>query len=204
MSRKNDKNPISSLLNTDDLALWRRVAETVEPLPSRDVVNITGRKDISKINHTVAPRQSKMIRQDEVLSNAAHQQTSSSQIAFERLDRRTRSRLARGSYNIDASLDLHGFSQNEAHSRLYSFLFGSQKKGYKFVLIITGKGGYSQRSLNDEQRSDWTTDRGILRRNVPQWLNSSKFRSIVLSVEEAHATHGGRGALYIRLRRLKK
>jgi DNA-nicking Smr family endonuclease len=45
------------------------------------------------------------------------------------------------------------------------------------------------------------TERGVLRRQVPQWLSLPEFRSLVVGFEEAHIGHGGEGALYVRIRR---
>jgi DNA-nicking Smr family endonuclease len=62
------------------------------------------------------------------------------------------------------------------------------------VLVITGKGGgaFGQGSSGE---------RGVLKRQVPMWLRLPEFRLHVLAVEDAHAAHGGEGALYVRLRR---
>ncbi|MGH6765236.1 MAG: Smr/MutS family protein, partial [Bradyrhizobium sp.] len=43
--------------------------------------------------------------------------------------------------------------------------------------------------------------RGVLRRQVPQWLSLPEFRTLVVGFEEAHIGHGGEGALYVRIRR---
>jgi DNA-nicking Smr family endonuclease len=59
------------------------------------------------------------------------------------------------------------------------------------VLVITGKGG----------RSDGA--RGVLRRQVPQWLGLPEFRAYVVGFEDAHVAHGGEGALYVRIRKNK-
>jgi DNA-nicking Smr family endonuclease len=61
-----------------------------------------------------------------------------------------------------------------------------------FVLIITGKGKIGAES-----------ERGVLRRQVPQWLGLPEFRSLVVGFEEAHIGHGGEGALYVRVRRAR-
>lgn len=105
------------------------------------------------------------------------------------LARRERSQLARGRKDIDARLDLHGMTQTRAHRALLSFLQRASGDGLTFVLIITGKG----RSADPE--------RGVLRRQVPQWLSQNEFRALVVGFEEAHIGHGGEGALYVRVRR---
>jgi DNA-nicking Smr family endonuclease len=41
----------------------------------------------------------------------------------------------------------------------------------------------------------------VLRRLVPQWLGLPEFRSYVIGFDAAHVSHGGEGALYVRMRR---
>lgn len=104
------------------------------------------------------------------------------------LDRRSIHRLGRGAIAIDGRIDLHGSTQAEAHERLRGYLALAQSSGGRVVLVITGKG-------MDEG------DRGVLRRAVPHWLSSPSFRPLVSGYGEAHRTHGGSGALYVRIRR---
>jgi DNA-nicking Smr family endonuclease len=109
------------------------------------------------------------------------------------LERRERQRLARGTQGIDLRIDLHGKTQSEAHAALLGFLRRAQADGARFVLVITGKGGGPGSS----------SERGILKRQVPLWLRLPEFRLLVLAIEDAHVTHGGEGALYVRVRRVK-
>ena len=109
------------------------------------------------------------------------------------IGRRERAQLSRGRKEIDARLDLHGMTQTRAHRALSGFLQRAHSDGLTFVLIITGKG----RTIGPE------SERGVLRRQVPQWLSLPEFRSLVVGFEEAHIGHGGEGALYVRIRRSK-
>jgi DNA-nicking Smr family endonuclease len=109
------------------------------------------------------------------------------------LGRRERSQLSRGRKEIDARLDLHGMTQTRAHRALSDFLRRAHADGLTFVLVITGKG----RTTASE------SERGVLRRQVPQWLNLPEFRNMVVGFEEAHIGHGGEGALYVRIRRVR-
>lgn len=109
------------------------------------------------------------------------------------LGRRERSKLSRGRKDIDARLDLHGMTQTKAHRMLLSFLHRAQTDGMSVVLVITGKG----RTVGPE------SERGVLRRQVPQWLGLPEFRSLVIGFDEAHIGHGGEGALYVRVRRAR-
>jgi DNA-nicking Smr family endonuclease len=95
--------------------------------------------------------------------------------------------VARGKQAIDARLDLHGLTQSEAHSALLRFLRNAQALDARLLLVITGKGRGGEP--------------GVLRRQVPQWLSLPEFRTFVVGFEDAHITHGGEGALYVRLRR---
>jgi DNA-nicking Smr family endonuclease len=113
------------------------------------------------------------------------------------IDRRLRRELARGRAPIDAALDLHGLTQAEAHEALRGFLRHSQAEGARLVIVVTGKGG----PLDDPR--GWPQERGVLRRLAPHWLREPDLRSVVLGFEEAGRAHGGSGALYVRLRRLK-
>jgi DNA-nicking Smr family endonuclease len=109
------------------------------------------------------------------------------------LGRRERSQLSRGKKDIDARLDLHGMTQTRAHGALRNFLHRAHEDGCTFVLIITGKG----RTVGPD------SERGILRRQVPEWLGLPEFRSFVVGYEEASIGHGGGGALYVRIRRAR-
>ena len=106
-------------------------------------------------------------------------------------------RVGRGREPIDARFDLHGMTQTEAHAALRRFLHRAQADGARTVLVVTGKGmGKSQ-----DDRNDAAPERGVLKRQVPLWLALPEFRALVIGFEDAHASHGGQGALYIRLRR---
>ena len=102
------------------------------------------------------------------------------------LDRRSWLRLKRGRQQIDASLDLHGLTQAEAHGRLTRFLADAQRRGHRCVLVITGRGLYRG---------------GVLRQMVPRWLGEPPNRGRVLTYSPARLHHGGEGALYLLLRR---
>jgi len=105
------------------------------------------------------------------------------------IDRRTKQRLARGATEIGGRLDLHGLTQAEAHAALARFLHSAQARDVKVVLVITGKGGSDGEG------------RGVLKRQVPMWLEGPELRSLVIGYDNAGIGHGGAGALYVRVRR---
>lgn len=105
------------------------------------------------------------------------------------IDRRTLQRLKRGLVNIDSRLDLHGMTQEEAHRRLGVFLAHQQRQGARCILIITGIGE--------------RTTGGTLRRMTPRWLAEPANAARVIAHSPAQKRHGGEGALYVLLRRLR-
>jgi len=103
--------------------------------------------------------------------------------------------LGAGRISVDASIDLHGMRQREAHGALKAFLARAQAQGHRHVLVITGKGG--------KREIDGSFERGVLNREAPRWLSEPEFRAWVVSFTPASKRHGGEGALYVRLRRNK-
>ncbi len=87
---------------------------------------------------------------------------------------------------IEARLDLHGKTQDEAHRELSSFIARAQAQGKRLALVITGKG---------------REGKGVLRESVPRWLNEPALRGRVLALTNAQPRDGGAGALYVLLRR---
>ena len=103
------------------------------------------------------------------------------------LDKRSLGRLKKGEMTIEGSLDLHGLTQEAAHVALWRFVTGAAEQGRRCVLVITGKGN--------------PQGIGVLRRQVPRWLNESTLRPLVLAFATARPQHGGDGALYVLLKR---
>lgn len=89
--------------------------------------------------------------------------------------------------DIDAKIDLHGLTQDEAFDLLQNFFITSMRSGKKQLLIITGKG-----------RSDKPS---VLKTNVPRWLKYTQLSDFVLSCCIAPEYLGGEGAFVIKLRK---
>ncbi|MCB2054171.1 MAG: Smr/MutS family protein [Geminicoccaceae bacterium] len=87
---------------------------------------------------------------------------------------------------IDARLDLHGLTQEQAHARLDAFIRAQQARGARCVLVITGLG---------------RAQSGVLRHITPRWLESPAHHERVLAYGTAHPRDGGEGALYVMLRK---
>jgi DNA-nicking Smr family endonuclease len=107
---------------------------------------------------------------------------------FAGIDRANAERLKCGRRAIEARLDLHGMTQAEAHAALSRFIAGSRTAARRCVLVITGHGRSSG---------------GILKQSVPRWLHEPSMRRHVLAIAPAQRQHGGAGALYVLLRRMR-
>jgi DNA-nicking Smr family endonuclease len=176
-------------LSEEERALWESVAKQTKPLRKRPRA-AKPPADALVADSPLAVKPGTMPRRVAPAAIASAQKPPTPPLAP--IGRRERSQLSRGRKEIEARLDLHGMTQTRAHHALSGFLQRAHRDGLTFVLVITGKGKMGAES-----------ERGVLRRQVPQWLSLPEFRSLVVGFEEAHIGHGGEGALYVRIRRSK-
>ena len=94
------------------------------------------------------------------------------------------------------TLDLHGFSLNEANKVVHQTLEDCFFKGIKALKIITGKGSRSK-SFNDPYKSK---DLSILKNSVPEYIQNSDLKKYVIRIREADPSDGGQGAIYVFLK----
>ena len=94
------------------------------------------------------------------------------------------------------TLDLHGFSLNEANKVVHQTLEDCFLKGIKALKIITGKGSRSK-SFNDPYKSK---DLSILKNSVPEYIQNSDLKKYVIRIREADPLDGGQGAIYVFLK----
>jgi DNA-nicking Smr family endonuclease len=113
------------------------------------------------------------------------------------MDAKTFRNMTRGKLMPEARIDLHGMTLAEAQPELVRFVLNAQAQGARLVLVITGKG----KPRDDDGPIPRRT--GALRHQVPQWLRQPPLGGAVQQVAEAHLRHGGTGALYVYLRRLR-
>ena len=89
----------------------------------------------------------------------------------------------------DGIIDLHGFKLQEAKLILKNYVFQAFNNNKRNILIITGKG------LNKT---------GVLKKEVPIWLNEREIKKIIISYKDAPKSFGGEGALIMRLKNKEK
>ena len=105
------------------------------------------------------------------------------------IDRSSARRMQRGQVSIEDRLDLHGLSQEQAQKEVKAFIGTAVQKNFRHVLIITGKG---------------RDGHGILRNKVPEWLKDAPLCYHLNAISYAQPKDGGKGALYIRLKRQRE
>jgi len=174
-------------LSEEERTLWESVAKQVKPLRKKPRL-----AKQPAAEHPTPSAPAKALPRP-ITSAPAPKPSKPAMPPLVTLGRRERSKLSRGRSEIDARLDLHGMTQVRAHHALLGFLQRAHHDGHSFVLVITGKG----------KASGLDAERGVLRRQVPQWLSLPEFRALVVGFEEAHIGHGGAGALYVRIRRAR-
>lgn len=101
------------------------------------------------------------------------------------LDRRRWDDLRRGRTRPERTLDLHGRRAEDAHAAVRAFVLAAQQEGLRCVAIVTGKGTGEAG--------------GVLRRELPHWLNAPPLRGLILAI--AHPHRANTGAVHLLLRR---
>jgi DNA-nicking Smr family endonuclease len=91
-------------------------------------------------------------------------------------------RLRTGKLQTVRTLDLHGYTAQRAFHALASFLRTAHAEGLRCVEVVTGQGG-------------------VLRRELPLWLNQAEFRALILAAVHPHAANPGSVRLLLRRRR---
>jgi DNA-nicking Smr family endonuclease len=105
------------------------------------------------------------------------------------VDRRIVRKLRRGELSVQAHLDLHGMTRDEAHHALERFVLGARARGLRCVLVVHGRG------LNSKDHI------AVLKLSVAAWLQRGRIGRAVLAYATARPHDGGAGAVYVLLRK---
>lgn len=178
-----DHRPRRRVVTPDEARVWKAVVRDVAPLPGRAVEEPEDVAAVPPLVETASPVVVDIAppspRPRHPLPELSHGRTVD-------LDKRTAARMKGGDMPIDGRIDLHGMTQDAAHGALTAFIAHSFDAGRRCVLVITGKGREGG---------------GVLRAQVPRWLNQSPLRERILGFSYARPHHGGDGALYVLVRR---
>ena len=98
------------------------------------------------------------------------------------------------------SIDLHGYSLDEANKAIESFIKKAFLQNINKLIVVTGKGLHSE----NEKDPYISKDLGILKYSVPEFIsNNSSLMSVINEITDAKIEDGGSGAFYIFLKKNK-
>ena len=101
-------------------------------------------------------------------------------------------------FYITKSLDLHGFTLDEANKKVESFIIDCFNQKVFKVIIVTGKGLHSQNDKDPYISKKF----GILKNSVPDFIkNNSSLMKKIKTITDAEIEDGGSGAFYIFLKK---
>lgn len=96
-------------------------------------------------------------------------------------------RLHQGNYSIEAHVDLHGYTVENAKEVFEKFLKWAVFSGKRGILIVHGRGLCSPAEP-------------VLKKKVEEWLTRGPWRKWVVAYSSARICDGGAGATYVLLR----
>ena len=100
----------------------------------------------------------------------------------------TMEKLRRGEFSVQKTLDLHGYSINDADELFQTFIKDTIREGLKCVKIIHGRGLKSKGAP-------------VLKEHLKTWIIKAMHRKWVLAFSNALMSDGGPGATYILLKK---
>ena len=100
--------------------------------------------------------------------------------------------------NITKSIDLHGFTLDEANKKVESFIIDCYDQKVSKLIIVTGKGLHSQNDKDPYISKKF----GILKNSVPDFIkNDSSLMKKIKTITDAEIEDGGSGAFYVFLKK---
>ena len=169
-----------SRLTETDRAEWARFAQLIRPLPGRTRPPVSAPAPDSVAPALPAPRAALVPR---ARPRAPHP-TLPIGAAPPGLDTATWQRFRSGRLAPSRTLDLHAHTAQRAALALRAFLHTAAADRLRCVEVITGRGSGEQG--------------GVLKREVPLWLNLPDLRPLVLAATHPHPANPGSLRLLLR------
>ena len=191
------------VLSEEEAVLWKKVVAQVEEIqPNMDRLaqktqpktKVVKSEDQPKIKHFRIGQKNKTAKSTPASKNQHGIEDQKTHVS-PNMDRKNFQRLLKGKLEIDATLDLHGLTAEQARTQMMSFVQRCHRADYRLLLMITGKGKQSGYDEFNRPRM------GVIKQGVPEWLKSGPLSGMVLQITQAHVKHGGGGAYYVYLRR---
>ncbi len=176
------KKPIFDKISHEERELFRK---TISKSQAPTSVHHAGIIKAERNEDLIPPPQDSEVILGKILPDKWASANDKLQFFHSSIPQRTRSQLKRGQIPVEAELDLHRMSGNQALELTRKFLLESLQKHRRCVLIIHGKG--------DSQRYPGP----ILKNLMAHWLKQQPF---VLAYVSSLSKHGSTGAIYLILK----
>ena len=172
-------------IGDSDTALFRDAVRDVAPLPAPGRIPYTGQRP--RPIPRQAPGDKQSVPDDPLSDHISMEREAGDEWSFLRpgVSRQTLRRLRRGHWRIQAQLDLHGLTRDEARLELVAFLNESNQLGFRCVRVIHGKGLSSGHG------------EPVLKARIGSWLSQ---RADILAFCQARPEDGGGGAVLVLLK----
>ena len=190
---------INSIIEDDDL--WKSITKNDkkyikanrhvdEKLNSEKKINITRNQGNPLVTNNEANKNNRKNESVPVKNNRKIQELDPKKVPSG-ISASQAEKLKKGKIRPERTIDLHGFTQFRAHSYINDEIIKCYKNNIRSILIITGK------------KFGKMGAEGVLKKEVPKWLNLSPLKEIILMTSWATPRDGGEGALYVLLRRVR-
>jgi len=166
-------------LTERDRAEWARFAQAITPLPGREVPAPPPEPVLPvpqpRVAEPIAPPK---LTRPQAISVGTHPGG---------LDNSTWNKFRSGKLPASRTIDLHGRTAQRAYHALHQFIETAHADRVRCVEVITGRGSGEAG--------------GVIKRELPLWLNLPTLRPLVLAASHPHAANPG--SVRLLLRRVK-
>lgn len=187
-------------LSSEEEQLWSSFARSIRPLRAKRVqapaASGSLRAAIPDISSSGIAQGASALRVEIRAISALSGQAAKPGKTYERLrmdsqqpglDTTSWKALASGRMKPQRRLDLHGHFAQDAFSRLHHFLHAASSSGMRCVEVITGLGSGQEG--------------GVIRQELPHWLERGDLRPLILAVVHTHKRNKGAVRILLRARR---
>jgi DNA-nicking Smr family endonuclease len=172
-------------VNEKDIDEFRRAMQGTRPLQAEERVPHDKRKPKPKARFSRADDQRVLAESlEDDIDTIEHGYGAALRFHRQHVGRRTMRKLQRGGYSVQAEIDLHGMTLDEARPALSDFIHYSASQGKYCVRIVHGKG------LGSGHKGP------VLKNAVNRWLRRW---DCVLAFVSTRQVDGGTGAVYVLL-----
>ena len=168
-----------------DIDEFRRAMQGTKPLQSEQRVPVAKPKPRPTARFSKADEQAVLTESlEDDVDTLEHDSGGALRFHRQHVGKRTMRKLQRGGFSVQAEIDLHGMTVDEARPRLADFINYSASQGKYCVRVVHGKG------LGSGERGP------VLKSAVNRWLRKW---DCVLAFVSTRQVDGGTGAVYVLL-----